>query len=107
MGLAYDEDPDVKRIHFADVGEQYFGFAYEDRGFFTGYDEERIKAPLHVAFEIPGDKIDECVAFLISREVKCSPKVENSTGWHGALKSASVYFEDPAGNIIELWAPQG
>jgi len=105
LGLKFDENPDPKHIHFADVGEQYFGFAHEDRGFFTGYDEERIKAPLHVAFEIPADQLENCVSFLNSKGVKCSSKVENSEGWHGAPKSTSVYFTDPAGNILELWAP--
>ena len=106
LGLPFDAKPDTKRIHFADVGEQYFGFAGEERGFFTGYDDERARAPLHVAFEVPSDEIDDCVAFLRSRGVEVSPKVEGSPGWHGAAKSTSVYFSDPAGNIIELWAPR-
>jgi catechol 2,3-dioxygenase-like lactoylglutathione lyase family enzyme len=106
LGLPFDEEPDRKHIHFADVGEQYFGFADEERGFFTGYGDERARFPLHVAFEVPGDKLDECSAFLRSKGVKVSPRVEASPGWHGAAKSASVYFTDPAGNIMELWAPQ-
>ena len=87
------------------MGEQYFGFAHGDKGFFTGYDEERIKVPLDVAFEIPADQLENCVSFLNSKGVKCSSKAKNSEGWHGASKSTSIYFTDPAGNILELWAP--
>lgn len=39
-------------------------------------------------------------------EAQPSLKVENSKGWHSARKSTSVYFQDPHGNIMELWAPQ-
>ena len=53
LGLEYSPNPDPKKIHFAGVGEQLFGFAHEDRGFFTGYEEEFEKATLHVAFEVP------------------------------------------------------
>lgn len=104
LGLGYSPNPDPKKIHFADVGEQLFGFAHEDRGFFTGYAEEFEKANLHVAFEVPYNQLDDCAALLVSNGVKPSPRVENSEGWHGAKKSASIYFKDPAGNIMELWA---
>jgi catechol 2,3-dioxygenase-like lactoylglutathione lyase family enzyme len=105
LGLPFSVDPDRRRIQFADVGEQFFGFAHEDRGFMNGFDE-MVKAPLHVAFEVPGDQLDECIAFLNSKGIKCSPKIEISPGWHGVKKAWSTYFTDPAGNIMELWAPQ-
>lgn len=106
LGLQYDERVDDSRIHFAEVGEQLFGFALKGRGFFTGRDDEMVYAPLHVAFEVESGKIHECIAFLKSRNIDCSPVVENSAGWHGAKESESVYFEDPAGNIMELWDPR-
>ena len=106
LGLGYKVAPDRKRIHFANVGEQFFGFAHEHRGFFSGYDDKYLKVPLHVAFEVPGNQLDGCIAFLTSKGIRSSPKVKNSKGWHGADKSASVYFQDPNGNIMELWAPQ-
>jgi catechol-2,3-dioxygenase len=62
------------------------------------------KASLHVAFEVPNDKLDERITFLSAKGIKTSPKNKFS-GWHGAPKSTSVYFTDPAGKIIELWAP--
>ncbi|MGC8558629.1 MAG: VOC family protein [Nitrososphaeria archaeon] len=104
LGIEYPEI-DKNKVQFAEVGEQLFGFSDQDRGFFTGYNEEFIKAPLHIAFEIPFDSIDECIEFLRLKNVTCSPKVENSPGFHGVTRSISVYFKDPAGNIIELWAP--
>ena len=63
IGLEFDKDPDIAEIHFTDIRERYFGFAHERRGFMTGYGEEKVKAHWHVAFEIPADKIDECISF--------------------------------------------
>ncbi len=102
----FPSNPDLNTIHFANVGEQYFGFAAEERGFFSGYEEERIKVPLHIAFEIPLEKIDDCIGYLTSKGIKCSPKIENTAGWHGAKRAYSTYFLDPQGNIMELWAPE-
>ncbi len=91
-------------INFANIGEQLFGFADEKRGFLDGYGGYT-KALFHVAFEVPNDELDECVAFLNDKGNKTSPKNEFSD-WHRTTKSTSVYFTDPAGNIMELWAPQ-
>lgn len=102
----FSPDPDRKMIHFANVGEQYFGFADEERGFFSGYDDENIKVPLHIAFEVADNSLNECITFLTSKGVKCSPKIKNSRDWHGAKQPYSVYFRDPHGNIMELWARQ-
>lgn len=99
-----DLPSDPRDINFANVGEQLFGFSDEKRGFFDGCGGYT-KALLHVAFEVPGDRIDECIAFLNAKGVKTSPKNEYFD-WHGTAKSTSVYFTDPAGNIIELWAPE-
>lgn len=105
LGLEYPKKPSKRYIHFADVGKQFFGFAHEERGFYDGHGKY-IKVPLHVAFEVPGDRLDECRRFLVSLGIKCSPKIEASRGWHGAEASASIYFMDPAGNIMELWGPR-
>lgn len=105
LGLEYPRPVNTTKIQFAEVGEQLFGFAHEKRGFFDGKGGF-IKARFHVAFEVPFEQLDECIKFLAANGTKPSPKVENSTGWHGAERSRSVYFKDPAGNIIELWAPK-
>ena len=94
----------LERINFANVGEQLFGFCDASQGFIDGYGGYT-KALFHVAFEVPSDKLDECVAFLNAKGIKTSPKNE-FVDWHGAAKSTSVYFTDPAGNILELWAPE-
>lgn len=106
IGLEYPARPNKKHVHFADVGEQYFGFAHEDRGFMSGYGDAKVKIPLHIAFEVPLDQMDESITFLKHKGIKCSPKIEDSKGWHGSKRSWSVYFSDPAGNIVELWAPE-
>jgi catechol 2,3-dioxygenase-like lactoylglutathione lyase family enzyme len=104
LGLEYPSRSDPTKIQFAEVGEQLFGFAHEKRGFIDGYGGF-IKAPIHVAFEVPSAQLDECIKFLASKGVRTSPKIANSEGSHGAKRSTSVYFRNPAGNIIELWAP--
>lgn len=103
IGFQYAQPVDPMKIQFANVGEQLFGFADEKRGFIDGYGGF-VKTLVHVAFEVPGHKLDECITFLNSKGVKTSPKIE-ATDWHGARSSWSVYFADPMGHIIELWAP--
>ena len=93
-----------RRINFANVGEQLFGFCDEAQGFIDGHGGYT-KALFHVAFEVPSDTLDECIAFLNAKGIKTSPK-NQFLDWHGAAKSTSVYFTDPAGNIMELWAPE-
>jgi catechol-2,3-dioxygenase len=95
---------DPKRINFASVGGQLFGFCEDAHGFIDGYGGYT-KALFHVAFEVPSEALDECITFLNSKGIKTSPKNE-FRDWHGAPKSTSVYFTDPAGNIMELWAPE-
>ncbi len=89
-----------KRINFANVGERLFGFCDQAQGFIDGYGGFS-RALLHIAFEVPVDSLDECITFLNERGIKTSPK-NHFSNWHGATKSTSVYFTDPAGNIIEL-----
>ncbi len=103
IGLEYAQPTDPTKIQFAHVGEQLFGFAEEKRGFIDGYGGF-VKTHFHIAFEVSVDELDDCVIFLQSKGVKTSPKVE-MTNWHGVPRSWSVYFVDPMGHIIELWAP--
>ncbi len=94
----------LERINFANVGEQLSGFCDETPGFIDGYGGYT-KALFHVAFEVPSDTLDDCIAFLNAKGIKTSPKNE-FFDWHGTAKSTSVYFTDPAGNMMELWAPE-
>ncbi len=101
IGLDISVKPE--RINFANVGEQLYGVCDSKQGFIDG-SGGFVKAMLHVAFEVPGEKLDDCISFLDSKGIKASPK-NKFTNWHGVPHSTSVYFPDPAGNIIELWAP--
>jgi len=94
------------RLNFAGVGEQLYGVCDEKIGFFDawtgGYSKDW---RFHIAFEVPVEMLDECIEFLKAKGVKVSPRIEWDT-FHGVAHSASVYFLDPAENIIELWAPR-
>lgn len=94
------------RLNFAKVGEQLYGICDGKTGFFDpwtgGYSKDW---RFHIAFKVPDDKLDECIEFLKANEVKVSPKTKWNN-FHGVPHSTSVYFLDPAGNIIELWAPR-
>ncbi len=92
------------RLNFANVGEQLFGVCDEKEGFIDGHGGF-VKSKLHVAFEIPPEKLDESVSFLESQGINVSPKT-HAKDFHEVAQSTSVYFPDPAGNIIELWAPR-
>jgi len=94
------------RLNFARVGEQLYGVCDGKIGFFDpwtgGYSKDW---RFHVAFEVLADKLDECIEFLKAKGIRVSPK----TTWdnfHGVPHSTSIYFPDPAGNMIELWAPK-
>jgi len=94
------------RLNFAHVGEQLYGICDEKTGFFDpwtgGYSKDR---RFHVAFEVPDEKLDECIEFLKSKGIQVSPKTQWDN-FHDVPHSTSIYFPDPAGNIIELWAPE-
>lgn len=98
-----DLSSDPQRLNFANVGEQLFGFCDQKIGFIDG-NEGYTKAPLHIAFQIPYESLDECVSFLNSKGIETSRK-NDGINWHGATRSISVYFSDPAGSILELWTP--
>jgi catechol 2,3-dioxygenase-like lactoylglutathione lyase family enzyme len=92
------------RFNFANVGEQLFGVCDEKEGFIDGHGGF-VKSKLHVAFEIPAEKLDESISFLETQGINVSPKTQ-AKHFHGVAQSTSVYIPDPAGNIIELWAPR-
>jgi catechol 2,3-dioxygenase-like lactoylglutathione lyase family enzyme len=94
------------RLNFTRVGEQLYGIGDGKIGFFDswtgGYSKDW---GFHVAFEVPDEKLDECIEFLKAKGIRMSPKTEWDN-FHDVPHSTSVYFPDPAGNIIELWAPK-
>ena len=94
------------RLNFARVGEQLYGACDGKIGFFDPWSASYSQDwRFHVAFEIPSDKLDESIEFLKAKGISVSPKTEWEN-FHGVSHSTSIYFTDPAGNIIELWAPR-
>jgi len=94
------------RLNFARVGEQLYGVCDDKTGFFDPWTGSYSKDwKLHVTFEVPKDKLDECIKFLETNGIKVSPKTQWDN-FHDVDHSTSIYFPDPAGNIIELWAPK-
>lgn len=95
-----------RRLNFAHVGEQLYGIGDDKTGFLDpwtdGYSKEW---KFHIAFEVPDEKLDECIKFLKAKGIKVSPKTQWDN-FHNVAYSTSLYFPDPAGNIIELWAPK-
>src|SRR5712691_6450902 len=63
------------RLNFARVGEQLYGVCDEKTGFLDpwtgGYSKDW---RFHIAFEVPNEKLDECIEFLKAKGVKVSPK---------------------------------
>ena len=59
------------RLNFARVGEQLYGVCDDKIGFFDPWTDGYSKDwRFHVAFEVPDNKLDECIEFL-----NCDPAV--------------------------------
>lgn len=59
----------------------------------------------HFAFDVPGDQLEESMEWLLTRGVSLQ-QLPNGTckEYSAAWNAASVYFLDPAGNIVEFIA---
>ncbi|WP_308639360.1 VOC family protein [Paenibacillus silvisoli] len=59
----------------------------------------------HAAFDVPANKIDEAIQWLRAKGVALTllPNQTYST-YFGSWDATSIYFDDPAGNIIEFIA---
>lgn len=103
--IGLELSPNAKRLTFGQVGTEmeYFGVCDEKIGFLDPFPDA--KSQLHVAFEVPSEKLDECISFLEGKGIKTSPKYEWEDTFQGVPASA-VYFLDPEGNVIELFAPR-
>ena len=55
----------------------------------------------HIAFEVPMANYEKAKAEIIAKGIKVIDEVE----WKGEVKS--FYFEDPAGNILEIVPDKG
>jgi catechol 2,3-dioxygenase-like lactoylglutathione lyase family enzyme len=53
---------------------------------------------VHVAFEIGSDEYDEAKDLLDKNNIQ----IEKEVAWKNDVNSRSVYFRDPAGNLVEF-----
>jgi catechol 2,3-dioxygenase-like lactoylglutathione lyase family enzyme len=53
---------------------------------------------VHIALEIEDDDYDNATQLLAMKNIE----IEKMVTWGNDLKSRSIYFRDPAGNLIEL-----
>ncbi|GLX68046.1 VOC family protein [Paenibacillus glycanilyticus] len=59
----------------------------------------------HFAFDIPENKIDESITWLNSLGISVNLLPNNFYKWYSSTWNAtSIYFDDPAGNIVEFIA---
>src|SRR6476661_2378728 len=53
---------------------------------------------VHIAFEIEADEYGKAKKLLTVNSIK----VEKEIAWENDIKSKSIYFRDPAGNLVEF-----
>ena len=53
---------------------------------------------IHIAFEIESGDYDTAKKLLIQSNIQIEKEVE----WGNSIKSRSIYFRDPAGNLVEF-----
>jgi catechol 2,3-dioxygenase-like lactoylglutathione lyase family enzyme len=53
---------------------------------------------VHIAFEIEAEEYEEAKELLGQNNIQ----VEKEIAWENDIKSKSIYFRDPAGNLIEF-----
>ena len=53
---------------------------------------------VHIAFEIEAEEYEEAKELLVEKNIQ----VEKEIVWENDIKSRSIYFRDPAGNLIEF-----
>jgi catechol 2,3-dioxygenase-like lactoylglutathione lyase family enzyme len=53
---------------------------------------------VHVAFEIGSDEYEEAKDLLDKNNIQ----IEKEMAWKNDIKSRSIYFRDPAGNLVEF-----
>lgn len=53
---------------------------------------------VHVAFEIESDEYEEAKDLLAKNNIQ----IEKEIGWENDIKSRSIYFRDPSGNLLEF-----
>lgn len=99
--LGLDIGGETMSVNFGEVGEQYVGYALEGR--VRGLNPVT-KGKIHLAFEVAWDDIERAKQELDRRGVPNAGPVTFPHAFHGPPGSRALYFEDPDGNQLELWA---
>ena len=53
---------------------------------------------VHIAFEIEAEEYEKAKELLVDNNIQ----VEKEITWKNDIKSRSIYFRDPAGNLVEF-----
>jgi catechol 2,3-dioxygenase-like lactoylglutathione lyase family enzyme len=53
---------------------------------------------VHIAFEIGSEEYENAKNLLVEHDIKVEKEIE----WENNAKSRSIYFRDPAGNLVEF-----
>lgn len=99
--LGLDIGGETMSVNFGEVGEQYVGYALEGR--VRGLNPVA-KGKIHLAFEVAWDDINLAKEELDRRGIPNAGPITFPHAFHGPPGSRAVYFEDPDGNQLELWA---
>jgi len=64
----------------------------------TNHDAPTPPSMLHIAFEIESGEYENAKKLLVESNIQ----VEKEIVWENDIKSRSIYFRDPAGNLVEF-----
>ena len=64
----------------------------------TGHGASTPPSMVHVAFEIESDEYEDAKDLLEKNNIQ----IEKEVVWENNIKSRSIYFRDPAGNLVEF-----
>jgi catechol 2,3-dioxygenase-like lactoylglutathione lyase family enzyme len=53
---------------------------------------------VHIVFEIGSEEYENAKNLLVEHDIKVEKEIE----WENSIKSRSIYFRDPAGNLVEF-----
>ena len=53
---------------------------------------------VHIAFEIGSEEYEDAKKLLVDSNIQIEKEIE----WVNSIKSRSIYFRDPAGNLVEF-----
>ena len=53
---------------------------------------------VHIAFEIGSEEFENAKKLLVESNIQIEKEIE----WMNSIKSRSIYFRDPAGNLVEF-----